>query len=95
MIEPPLVITYPQIEKIIEVNQKVESDFNSWTSENKTEQKIAEAIYKDHILDKKISKPIVAQCFTAILKENIDIKNRIEGDGKFKYLVDAINYVTG
>ncbi len=79
--------------KITEVNQKVETDFTSWTSEHKTEQEIAEAIYKDYMLDKKISKAIVAQCFAALLKECEGIKERIEVDEKLKYLVDAINYV--
>ena len=81
-------------EKIKEVKRKVETDFTTWTSEHKTEQEIAEAIYKDHILDKKISKAIVAQCFAALLKECEGIKERIEVDEKLKYLVDAINYVT-
>jgi len=81
-------------EKITDVKQKVETDFTTWTSEHKTEQEIAEAIYKDHILDKKISKAIIAQCFAALLKECEGIKERIEGDEKLKYLVDAIKYVT-
>ena len=80
--------------KITEVNQKVETDFATWTSEHKTEQEIAEAIYKDYMLDKKISKAIVAQCFAALLKECEGIKERIEVDEKLKYLVDAIKYVT-
>lgn len=80
--------------KITEVNQKVNDDFTTWTSEHKTEQEIAEAIYKDYMLDKKISKPIVAQCFAALLKGCERIKERIEADEKLKYLVDAIKYVT-
>jgi len=80
--------------KITKVNQKVETDFTTWTSEHKTEQEIAEAIYKDYMLDKKISKAVVAQCFAALLKECEGIKERIEADEKLKYLVDAIKYVT-
>jgi putative ATP-dependent endonuclease of OLD family len=80
--------------KITEVNQKVETDFSTWTSEHKTEQEIAEAIYKDYIFDKKISKAIIAQCFAAVLKECEGIKERIEVDEKLKYLVHAIKYVT-
>lgn len=80
--------------KITEVKQRVETDFTTWTSEHKTEQEIAEAIYKDYMLDKKISKAIVAQCFAALLKECEGIKERIEVDEKLKYLVDAIKYVT-
>ena len=81
-------------EKIIEVNQKVETDFISWTSEHKTGQEIAKAIYVDYMLNKKISKAIVAQCFAALLKDREGIKERIEVDEKLKYIVDAINYVT-
>jgi putative ATP-dependent endonuclease of OLD family len=80
--------------KIIEVNQKVETDFTTWTSEHKTEQEIAKEIYEDYIRDKQISKSIIAQCFTVLLEECGGIKERIEVDEKLKYLVDAINYVT-
>ena len=80
--------------KITEVYQKVETNFTTWTSEHKTEQEIAEEIYKGYMLDKRISKSIVAQCFTALLKECEGIKERIEVDEKLKYLVVAIKYVT-
>lgn len=80
--------------KITEVNQKVETDFTTWTAEHKTDQEIAKAIYEGYILDKKISKPIVAQCFASLLKECKGIKEQIEVDEKLKYLVDAIKYVT-
>ncbi len=79
--------------KITEVKQKVETDFTTWTSDHRTEQEIAEIIYKDNMLDKRISKAIVAQCFAALLKECEEIKERIEVDEKLKYLVDAIKYV--
>ncbi|MDP2207701.1 MAG: AAA family ATPase [Bacteroidota bacterium] len=81
-------------EKITEVNQKVETDFTTWTNKHKTEQDVAKAIYEDYMLNKKISKAIIAQCFAALLKECEGIKERIEGDEKLKYLVDAIKYVT-
>jgi len=81
-------------EKIKEVSQKIETDFTTWTSEHKTDQEIANAIYEDYLLNKKISKAIVAQCFVALLKECEGIKERIEIDEKLKYLVDAIKYVT-
>lgn len=80
--------------KIIEVKQKVDDDFTTWTSENKTEQEVAKAIYKDYMLNKNISKAIVAQCFAALLKKCKGIKERIKSDDKLKYLVDAIKYVT-
>ncbi len=81
-------------EKITEVNQKVKTDFTTWTSEHKTDQEIAKSIYEGYMLDKKISKAIVAQCFAALLKECEGIKERIEVDEKLKYLVYAIKYVT-
>ena len=80
--------------KITEVNQKVETDFATWTSDHKTGQEIAKAIHEEYMLKKKISKAIVAQCFASLLKECEGIKERIEVDEKLKYLVDAINYVT-
>ena len=81
-------------EKITEVNQKVETDFATWTLEHKTGQEIAKAIYVDYMLEKKISKAIVAQCFAVLLKDGENIKVRFEGNENLKYLVDAINYVT-
>ena len=81
-------------DKIIEVKQKVETDFTTWTSEQKTDQEIAKAIYEGYMLDKKISKSIAAQCLASLLKECEGIKERIEVDEKLKYLVDAIKYVT-
>jgi putative ATP-dependent endonuclease of OLD family len=81
-------------DKITEVNKKVEADFTTWASMHKTDQEIAKEIYEGYMLDKEISKSIVAQCFTALLKECEGIKERIEVDKKLKYLVDAIKYVT-
>ena len=81
-------------DKITEVNQKVTTDFATWASKRKTNQEIAKAIYEGYMLDKKISKSIVAQCFASLLKECEGIKERIEGDEKLEYLVNAIKYVT-
>jgi putative ATP-dependent endonuclease of OLD family len=81
-------------DKITEVNNKVKTDFITWTLENKTDQEIAKSIYEDYMLDKKISKAIVAQCFAELLRECVGIKERIEVDEKLKYLVDGIKYVT-
>jgi len=80
--------------KITEINEKVETDFNTWTSEHKTDQEISKAIYEGYMLRKEISKSIVAQCFASLLKKCEGIKERIEVDEKLKYLVDAIKYVT-
>jgi putative ATP-dependent endonuclease of OLD family len=81
-------------EKIAEVKRTIETDFTTWTSENKTDQEVAKAIYEDYMLKKNISKAIVAQCFAALLKECDGIKERINGDDKLEYLVNAVKYVT-
>jgi len=83
-------------EKIEEIKQKVENDFNNGDYADKIDQEIAKSIYEDYIVKKNISKAIVAQCFTLLLiKLKCEgIRERIEVDEKFKYLVDAIKYVT-
>jgi len=81
-------------EKIKKVRLKVEADFSTWMSEHKTVQDIAEAVYKEYMLNKKISKAIVAQCFAALLKKCKGIKERIESDDKLEYIVNSIKYVT-
>ena len=81
-------------DKITEVNRKVETDFTTWTSEHRKDKEIATEIYRDYMLDRKISKSIVAQCFASLLEKCEGMKGRIEADEKLKYLVDAIEYVT-
>lgn len=83
-------------EKIEEIKQKVENDFNNGDYADKIDQEIAKSIYEDYIVKKNISKAIVAQCFTSLLiKLKCEgIRERIEVDEKFKYLVDTIKYVT-
>ncbi|MDP8218142.1 MAG: AAA family ATPase [Candidatus Theseobacter exili] len=81
-------------EKITEVKKTVELDFTTWTSEPKTEQEVAKAIYEDYMLKKNISKAIVAQCFAELLKECEGTEERIKGDDKLRYLMNAIKYVT-
>ena len=84
-------------EKIEEIKQKVEDDFNNGDYADKIDQEIAKSIYEDYIVKKNISKAIVAQCFTSLLiKLKCEgIRERIEVDEKFKYIVDAIKHVTG
>jgi len=84
-------------EKIEEIKQKVENDFNNGDYADKIDQEIAKSIYEDYIVKKNISKAIVAQCFTSLLiKLKCEgIRERIEVDEKFKYIVDAIKHVTG
>jgi putative ATP-dependent endonuclease of OLD family len=82
-------------EKIKEVDNKVQSDFDSWKI--KSDQEIANEIYVSYIKDKDISKAIVAQNFAGILKneDRETLKSVILKDQHLKYLVDAIQYACG
>lgn len=85
-------------EKITEVETKVRNDFEQWNKDKWRDEKIAYEIYKKTLLDKHISKAIVAQCFGKALLENNnrpELKATIVGDAKLKYMVDAIKYATG
>lgn len=85
-------------EKISAVETKVSNDLEQWNNEVWSDEQIAYEIYKKTLLDKRISKAIVAQCFGKALLENnnrSELKATIEGDTKLKYLVDAIKYATG
>ncbi|MDR5000434.1 ATP-dependent nuclease [Brevibacillus parabrevis] len=59
---------------------------------------LASNIVRDVVLKKNISKAVVAQCFSEILKDRsftIQELEAIRSDTYLKYLVDAIDYVTG
>ncbi|SHN82360.1 putative ATP-dependent endonuclease of the OLD family [Paenibacillus sp. ov031] len=59
---------------------------------------LASNIVRDVVLKKNISKAVVAQCFSEILKERRSTMEELETirrDIYLKYLVDAIDYVTG
>ncbi|KOR90566.1 hypothetical protein AM231_16490 [Paenibacillus solani] len=59
---------------------------------------LASNIVRDVVLKKNISKAVVAQCFSGILKERnftLEELDVIRSDIYLKYLVDAIDYVTG
>lgn len=79
---------------IIESNTKYEK----WLSTGKIKEEIAFIIYNDTMIKSTnpLSKAVVAQVFGQILNEITDFSSyNIEQDDKLKYLVDAINYVTG
>jgi len=62
------------------------------------EFEIAKKIVEEVIIKKNFSKAIVAQCFAEILLSKDFSKEKLPKiccDPKLKYLVDAINYVTG
>ncbi|WP_147533017.1 ATP-dependent nuclease [Bacillus marasmi] len=72
----------------------VEGELSKWKQEQRTDEAIAYAIYNDYMLDKKISKAIVAQCFAEILSslDPTETKERIKKDENFSYLVNAIKF---
>jgi len=84
-------------EKIAEVNTKAAEDSVQWKRAGWTSTRIAFEIYWRLIKNKRISKAIVAQCFAQLLKEEDKeaMKQAILKDEKWKYIVDAIEYVTG
>lgn len=73
-------------------------EYEEWLSDGKTKEEIAFIIYNDTMIKSTnpLSKAVVAQVFGQILNEITDFSSySIEQDEKLKYLVDAINYVTG
>jgi len=70
-------------------------EYCQWLKDNKNIEEIAYKIYKETLLDKQISKAVVAQVFSQLLNEVDLTLYDIHSDTKLKYLVDAIEYVTG
>lgn len=58
-------------DKIIEVNEKVKSDFENWKNKGYDKYKIAYEIYNNTLLEKNISKAITAQCLASLLQYQI------------------------
>jgi len=70
-------------------------EYCKWLEDDKNIEEIAYKIYKETLLDKQISKAVVAQVFSQLLNEVDLTLYDIPSDTKLKYLVDAIEYVTG
>ncbi len=93
-----------QDNKIIEVREKVRSDFLNWeklwNDEPRMDEKIAYKIYQETMLDKEISKAVTAQVFAEILEQRLktvgqeQLKSQIEEAMSLQYILDAIYYVT-
>ncbi len=83
---------YSEDEKEVLIeNAKVE--YNKWKDDKLSVDQIAYNIYKNIMLDKKISKAVVAQVFANFI---IDAEfDGVEEDENLSYLVDAIKNVTG
>ena len=85
--------TYNQEQKE-EYTNEADNKYEQWNNENKTIEEIAYEIYQKTLLDKQISKAVVAQVFSQILSETDLSSYSIRDDEALKYLVDAIDYVT-
>jgi len=79
-------------DKIAEIDEKIHRDKQTW--EGKTRAEVADQIYKDIILEKNISKAILAQSFAGLLREGdpTTLKALILKDEHFRYIVEAISY---
>lgn len=81
-------------EQKVQYFSEADSEYCTWL-ESKTIEEIGFEIYNNILLEKKISKAVVAQVFAQILEETDLTLYDIRSDDKLKYLVDAINYATG
>lgn len=68
-------------------------EYKSWLDDGCSKEKIAFNIYKETLLDKKLSKAVVAQVFSGVLSE-ADLVGAPD-DPYISYLVDAVVYATG
>lgn len=71
------------------------AEYDSWIVDDKSIEIIAFEIYNNRLLNKKLSKAVVAQIFVQLLDETDLTFYDIANDNKLKYLIDAINYATG
>jgi len=84
-------------EKKKDIDERVVTDFSKWEKDGLTLSQMAFEIYYETMVEKEISKAIVAQCFADLLisiEDKETLKDRILKDEKCKYLIDAINYAT-
>jgi putative ATP-dependent endonuclease of OLD family len=95
----------PREGKKEEVKEKVKRDIENWAEKYNEDpqknEKIAFEIYKNTMLDKKISKAITAQVFAQKLEKKFNIesdkeklKEEILSEPNLKYITDAIFHVT-
>ena len=85
---------YSEDEKQLYI-KSADEEYCQWLKENITTEEIAYKIFKETLLDKQVSKAVVAQVFSQILNEADLTLYNIHDDIKLKYLIDAINYATG
>jgi putative ATP-dependent endonuclease of the OLD family len=79
------------------IKTDVVHDFEKWQTDLKSDEEIAFEIYNNTMLEKSVSKAIVAQCFAKILEDcdRDELRSKISTDVNIRYLIDAINYATG
>ena len=84
-------------EKKISLIVEADIEYDSWLEEGKMIEQIAYLIYNDRLnkSTNKLSKAVVAQIFSQLLNEAKSLPCDLITDDKLKYLIDAINYVTG
>ena len=73
--------------------QEADTQYCQWLQDGKSIEEVAFEIYQKTLLDKQVSKAVVAQIFSQLLNETDLTLYSFETDDKLKYLVDAINYV--
>lgn len=73
---------------------EADTQYSQWLQNSKSIEEIAFEIYQKTLLDKQVSKAVVAQIFSQLINEADSTLYNIQSDNKLKYLVDAINYVT-
>lgn len=85
------------IKKLLNGYRTARRQIEKFRDEQKSNEEIAYYIYNDYLLEKKISKAIVAQCFSQILikMKREKCKTMILQDENIAYLVNAIKYACG
>ncbi|WP_340032365.1 AAA family ATPase [Paenibacillus sp. FSL K6-1122] len=88
-----------EVKKSIEISDYITEagiQISEWATDDPF--MLASKIVRDVVLKQNISKAVVAQCFSEILKERnftLEELDGIRSDIYLKYLIDAIDYVTG
>jgi len=87
----------PQESKADEINETIQSNLKEWleiwASDPRKDEKIAFEIYKNQMLNRKISKAITAQVFARVLEDKTS-KPDLQAASTLQYLLDAIYHVT-
>ncbi|MED3804599.1 AAA family ATPase [Lysinibacillus xylanilyticus] len=82
-----------------QISKEIDELYKEWDKKNTTNEEKAFYIYYDLVLEKKISKAIIAQCLAEILEELKEkdpdvLKSKLLSDPQLQYIVSAINHAT-